>query len=155
MSDDLPDNLKRPNKSSWNNTTSKILIGTLAAVIIAALSFWAGTGYHSGAKAAINVSAKSFGSGYGGGRGGYGGGFGLVTAISPTSISTQNARSGSATTYAITSSTVITASGATVTYSDIQVGDTVIVRASSSSTTTAADINVIAAGNNSVTGTTD
>jgi len=155
MNEDLPNNLKRSANNPTNNMVGKIFIGIVGVLIIAGLSFWGGTKYHSGAKVATNVSARSFAGGAGGagGPGGYGGGFGSVTAISSTSISTQNARSGTTTTYAITSSTVITDNGATVTYSDVQVGDTVIVKPSSSSSTTAADIIVIPAGTNPATGT--
>lgn len=145
MDNDLPNNLKRPSNKSSQNITAKIFLGIIALIIIAGLSFWGGMHYQKSHNA-IATTAATAGSGFRGGAGGGGfagrGGFGEVTAISSTSISVQNPRSGTTTVYAITSSTVITDNGATVTYSDIQDGDTVIVIASSSSSTTASKINV-------------
>jgi hypothetical protein len=142
---DLPEDLRPSSKKTNMDNYSKIFLVVLAFLIVAGLSFWGGTSYQkSHTHVAVSNVSSNYGGGAGGfsGRGGYGGGFGTVTAISSTSISVQNARSGTTTTYAITPSTVITDNGATVTYSDIANGDTVIVMASSTSSTTATTINV-------------
>ncbi len=70
------------------------------------------------------------------------GGLGSVTAVSSSSITVQNQRTGTSTTYTIDSSTKITNNGATAAISDIKTGATVLVRTSSSSTTTATTIEV-------------
>jgi hypothetical protein len=84
-----------------------------------------------------------------GNSGGYGGRFssngerpviGQVENISSTSITVQNAQTNVASTFSITSSTLISDDGQAVSASDIQTGDTVLVTASSSSSSTASRI---------------
>jgi hypothetical protein len=115
------------------------------AVVLLAVGFWSGLIYqkhHTKTVASNSVSASSNGLA---GRGGFGGGrrlggFGQVTAVSPTSITITNQRTGASTTYAITSGTAITDNGQAVTTTDIQTGDTVIITNASSSSTTATRI---------------
>jgi hypothetical protein len=119
-------------------------IATIVVVIIlCALSFGLGViSQKHGTKTVVATSSVTGGHFTGGG--GFGGhrsgGFGQVTAVSPTSITITNERSGASSTYAITASTTITDSGQTVTTSSIQTGDTVIIMTSSSSTSTATSI---------------
>ncbi len=141
---DFPEDL-RPSKKTRDNIYSKIFLVFLAFLLVAGFSFWGGTAYQ---KSHSRVGVANVSSIYGGEAGGnfsgharYGG-FGTVTAISSTTISVQDFRSGTVTSYAITPSTVITDNGTTVSYSDIANGDRVIVMASSSSPTVASTINV-------------
>ncbi len=114
-------------------------------IVLCGLSFWGGTAYQKGhAPKAIATTSSSGGSGAGGfgggGRGRFSGGLGQVTAVSTSSITITNQRTNASTTYSITSSTTITDSGQTVTASDIQTGDTVLVSTSGSASTTATRI---------------
>ena len=52
---------------------------------------------------------------------------GQVTAVSATSITVQSSKSGESKTFSITSSTTVADNGQTIAYSDIQVGETVVV----------------------------
>ncbi len=62
---------------------------------------------------------------------------GPITAVSATSITVSDTRQGGSTTYAITSSTSVTNGGVTASVSDLKVGDTVRIRASTSNTSDA------------------
>lgn len=68
------------------------------------------------------------------------GGLGSVTAIDNSSITIQNARSGSDQTFRITNTTTVTANGTDADLSVIKIGDTVLVRTSSADASTAASI---------------
>jgi hypothetical protein len=70
-----------------------------------------------------------------------GGTLGEVTKVSSDSITVTDQRSGTETTYKITSDTVITEDSKTASASDIASGDTVMIRSSDSSTATAIDVN--------------
>ena len=70
-----------------------------------------------------------------------GGTLGEVTKVSSDSITVTDQRSGTETTYKITSDTAITKDSKTASTSDIATGDTVMVRSSDSSTATAIDVN--------------
>ncbi|HEX4774031.1 MAG TPA: hypothetical protein VH234_00755 [Candidatus Saccharimonadales bacterium] len=112
------------------------------AVILCGLSFVAGMAYQKG-HTKTTSSANTTGLTGGQGRGGFGrraGGLGQVTAVSSTSITISNQRTGASTTYSITPSTTITDNGQTVTTSDIQNGSTVLIMTSGSSNTTATSI---------------
>ena len=124
------------------NTVGLVVI----VILLCALSFLGGAVYgkHHAPKMTVTTSATSNG-GFGGGFGGRGGsarsgGFGQVSAVSASSITLQNPRSGTNTTYTITSATTITDNSQAVTTSDIQTGDTVIVRVASAGSTTATSI---------------
>ena len=122
--------------------------GTLAAVLVLVLcgiSFYAGVAYqkgHPSTTANSTLAAKSnFGTG--GGAGGFRmrrGAFGSVTAVNGSNISVQDQRSGNSRTYTIDSSTSITKDGTTASASDIQVGDTVLIRPSGASASVAGSI---------------
>ena len=136
-------------------------------VIFAGAGFYGGVSYEKSNDTKSPSASNAAYSSYSGSGGGYGGRFsggqrptvGSVTAISPSSISIQDSRTGSTVTLSITSSTTITDSGQTVTTSDIQAGDTVVVVASSSNSTQASRILVnpsYGGGNNSApSGTVD
>ena len=127
---------------------AKPLIALAVVVAVAGMGFFGGVQYQKGRKntATSNGQFQSFGDGSGnfGGQGGMRGGqmgeFGSVTAVSSTSISVKINRSGETKTYTINSSTTITKDSATASASDIAVGDTVIVQASDSDSTTATRI---------------
>jgi hypothetical protein len=120
---------------------------TMAGIVIVVfiIGFLGGMAYQKGhTKHAAAVVSSSGSSGSGGpGSGGFrrrSGGIGQVTAVSPTSITISNTRTGASSTYAITGSTTITDNGQAVTTSDIQAGSTVLVMTSASDTSTATSI---------------
>ena len=119
--------------------------GLIAVVVfLCVLSFFGGRQYQKHHGGSSNAAASS-GRGNFPGGGGFGGarrsgGIGSVTAISSSSITVNDQRSGSSKTYSITSSTQITDNGSTVDYTDIKTGDTVLVSADSSTSTTATRI---------------
>ncbi|HUD10624.1 MAG TPA: hypothetical protein VMR28_03045 [Candidatus Saccharimonadales bacterium] len=133
-----------PPVSQKTTVASKYFLVAAGAVILVGLAFWAGTAYEKGHQSKTVATANS--SGLTGGR--FGGGrssgerpiFGQVTAISSSSISVQDSRTGSTSTLGITSSTTITDGGQSVSYTDIQTGDTVAVISNSSSTADATRI---------------
>jgi len=124
----------------------KISPAIIVAIFVVAvgISFYAGVSYqkHQTKTVVANAGANGFGPGQGSFRGGRAGNrvVGAVTAVSATSISVQNPRTGTTTTLAITSATTITNNGASAAASDIQVGSTVFVTKSSSDATQAATI---------------
>jgi hypothetical protein len=132
---------QQPNRSSLPLNPIGLII---VALVVAGLSFYGGVAYQKGKHPS---SAASAGAGLNGGRfGGRTGGqrpdIGQVTAVSPTSITVQNSRTGTSSTLSITSSTQITDNGQTVTVSDIQTGSTVLAVASTSDSSQAARIMV-------------
>lgn len=121
-----------------NRFPAKTVSILLVIVVLCALSFYAGVNYQNG-----KASKTATGRGQFGQFGGFGGGFrrgsrtiGSVTAISSTSVTVKD-QSGASKTFALNSSTQITKNGSSAGASDIQVGDTVIVRASTNSATAA------------------
>lgn len=70
-----------------------------------------------------------------------GGTLGEVTKVSSDSITVSDKRSGTETTYKITSSTTIANGNSTASASDIATGDTVMISSSDNSTATAIQIN--------------
>jgi hypothetical protein len=134
-------------KNVSSSSTSKPFIALVALLIVAGGSFYGGTAYeksHDKTSTTGSSALTGFSSGASGGRtGGFRmGGFGTVTAVSSSSIAIQNPRSGTSNTYTIDGSTVIEDSGSTGSLSDIATGDTVMIRTSSSTSTTAAQIDV-------------
>jgi hypothetical protein len=105
------------------------------------LSFYGGVAYQKSHPAKTTAAAGLNG---GIGRGRFGGGqrptIGQVTAVSAGSITVQNSSSGASTTLGITGTTQITNNGQTATAGSIQVGDNVIVAASTTDKTQAARI---------------
>ena len=142
------------------HTATKYIAAALAVVVVGGGGFFAGTQY-ANAHQTNQANAAGVGGGFGdqNGQSGFGssgrmgrmGSFGTVTAASSTSITIsvtqgppdqQDSSSSSSTskTYAITSSTKITNNGSTVTAGSIATGDTVMIRADSSNSETAASI---------------
>jgi len=129
-----------PQKRGGLPRGSQLFVGIL---VVAILSFLAGMQYEKGktpTTVAANTSSSGQASNGSGGQGGFGGGFqrgdrafGTVSSVSSTSITIQT-RSGSTSTYTITSSTTVTDSGQSSSVSDIQTGDTVILSLDSSNT---------------------
>ena len=125
---------------------SKAAGAGLIALILCGLSFYAGMAYqrnHAAATGATGQSAQSAAAagGFGSFRGRRGA-IGNVTAASATSITVQNQRTGSSQTFTINSATQVTNNGSSASASDIQVGDTVLVRAAAASSTTAVSISI-------------
>ena len=130
-------------KSTQASSKSPLPVNPIGLVVVAlviiGLSFYAGVAYQKGkhpGTAAAGRTAGGFARRFGGQRPD----IGQVTAISPTSITVQNSRTGASSTLSITSSTQITDNGQTVTVSDIQSSDTVAVIASTSDSSQAARI---------------
>jgi uncharacterized protein (UPF0333 family) len=121
------------------------LLAIVVLIIVAVTAFFGGVAYEKGntkKTPAASHNALSSINGYGS-KGSYSGQrpiLGSVTAVSSSSISVQDERTGTTSTLAITSSTVITNNGATVAASSISVGDTVAVRASMTNTNQASTI---------------
>ncbi len=142
------DDATTPRYRSGNKThdgSGNKLFGTLALLIVVAIaSFFGGVAYQKGhqnttSSSSIAGSTGQFQPGrFGGGR--RLGGFGTVTAIHSSSITIKRPRSGTTSSYAITSTTSVLVNGSTGSTSNIQIGDTVIVRTSSPSSTTATQI---------------
>jgi hypothetical protein len=122
----------------------KSLLAGVAVIILMGLSFYGGVAYQKSHHPAVSIAASgtSTSGGFAGGRrfGGQRPTAGAVTAVSATSITVQDSRTGSSVTLSITSSTQITDNSQTVTASDIQTGDTVLVVASTTDKTQAARI---------------
>ena len=116
------------------------------AIVLCAASFAAGVAYqkdHSKTTSVTSATGSTNGGFTGGRGGGFGrraGGLGQVTAVSPTSITISNQRTGANTSYTINSSTAISDNGQTVITSDIQIGDTVVITTNGSGSTTATRI---------------
>lgn len=126
---------------------AKSIAMVIAAIAIAGVGFFSGMQYQKKQAPAASAGAdeqfrQMQGGGFGGGAGGpqMNGSMGTVSAISTSSITVSDQRSGSAKTYSITSSTTITGNGSSATASDIHTGDTVLVRAGGSSDSEAAEI---------------
>lgn len=125
-----------------------------AVIVVSGLSFLGGMQYQqskntgtSGQQTAIaNAKSGLFGSNNAdmpdGPRTMFRGAMGQVTTISATSISVKNDRTSENETFGITSDTVITNNGATASAGDIKIGDTVMVRASSSNSKQATRISI-------------
>lgn len=139
----LSEYTNKPKPSSSKNVgfprSGMIIVG---AVVLVGVGFLSGMQYQKGKTPTTSVSqtANSQSSSNGsGGPGGYGGGsrgdraFGTVSAVSSSSITIQG-RTGTSTTYNITSSTTVTNDGQSSSVSDIQTGDTVIMTLDSSNT---------------------
>jgi hypothetical protein len=143
----------RPHREDRKHITfsARTVVFIVILIVFCGLSFIGGISFqkHHGTSttAATNLTsgAPSGTSSGGFGGGGFGGthrsgGFGTVTAISSSSITIQNSRTGDSTTYSISSSTTITDNGQTVTTSAIQMGDTVVITVASTGSTTATAI---------------
>jgi hypothetical protein len=134
--------------SHKQKSLSKPILMVVVAIVFAAAFFVGGMKYQKGKDKTSSSSTAFSRTGFGGGQAGSFGGrqmdgsIGTVTAISSSSISVQDQRTSSTKTYNINSSTQITDSGSTVSYSSISTGDTVLVRTSSSTSTTAETIMV-------------
>lgn len=116
------------------------LLGTIAMVAVALVAgFVIGIVYQKGHQKSTTSSTNGF-SRSGGFNRANRGVIGTVSAISSSSISVNDERSGSTVTLAITSSTQITDNGQTTSASDIQTGDTVFVTKDSSNASQAARI---------------
>jgi hypothetical protein len=136
---------KQPAKAGHEVSLSVHTIGAIVIVVLLCIvSFFGGSiyGKHHAPKTAATsaFSSSAKGGGFAGGGFRNGGGFGQVTAVSSSSITLQNPRSGTSTTYSITSSTTITDNGQAVSASSIQTGDTVIIQVASSGSTIAKTI---------------
>jgi hypothetical protein len=133
-------------KNKTKHTIHIPLVWLVIVVVVGAGCFFIGDHYGKDhVPKSTKASSASANSGFGGGFGGAERSlraFGTVSAISSSSITVQNQRTSSSDTYNITSSTQITDNGQTVTYTDIQTGDTVVITKASSSSSDASAIDV-------------
>lgn len=131
-------------QGSASNSFLRNKIAVIAAIVVlCGLSFAGGAAYQKHqAKPAAQLQGDSSNRGFPGGGQGMrrGGSIGQVTAVSDTSITVNDQRTSSSKTFTINSSTSITDNGQTVAASDIKTGDTVLVMASSSDSSTATRI---------------
>jgi len=129
------------NEDKKRSSSLPIFLG-IGVIILLIASFMGGVYYEKSTSKTVQTGAVgTFGTGGPGGTGKVrNGAFGTVTAVSDTSITVNEPRLNTTATYAITSSTTITNSGAAATASDIKVGDQVLIQASSSDTKTATHI---------------
>ena len=120
----------------------RLSLGIGLVVLLCVVSFVLGVSYQKhNTKSLASTNGSASGSAFAGGSRRLGG-FGQVSAISSTSISVTNTRSGAVTTYAITPATVITDSGQPSDITSIVAGGNVLVGTSSSDATTATTISV-------------
>lgn len=134
-------------KSAIKPTYAKYGVIAVVALVLCGVSFGAGINYQKGkqttnstASANTNGQFPSQGGGQGGFRGGQRPNIGEVTAVASDSITVQDSRSSSSQTFKITSSTTVQEDGSAASVSDIKTGDTVLVVADSSDSSTAAQI---------------
>jgi hypothetical protein len=119
------------------------LTAIAAALVLCGLSFWGGTAYQKHHdKTTLSANSAASGNSFGGRAGGTRGmgALGQVTAVSGTSITITNQRTGTGSTYAISSTTAISDNGQTAAASDIQTGDTVLITTASGNTAAATRI---------------
>ena len=132
-----------------------LLANALAALIIAALGFVGGVAFQKHKSEGAESGTTDMGILNSGGMnsqagpstrafGGFSrrGAFGTVASVSATSISINDARAGTTNAYTITSATTVTNNGAAAKVADVKVGDTVLVRPSTTNTTEAMQISV-------------
>jgi hypothetical protein len=134
-------------KSAQHKGSSNMLIWIILIIVVGAGSFYGGVSYEKGHDTTTTASKTGSSNPRGGfgDSGRFGGGdhvFGEVTAISASSITIEDSRSGTSTTLAITSSTKITDNGQTASVSSIQTGTEVVVSENTSDTSQAASIMV-------------
>jgi hypothetical protein len=124
--------------------TKLVAGGGIIVLLVAAGGFASGVSYQKGHNASANVTAAGRQFGQAGGAFGGGarrsGGRGQVTAVSASSITISDQRTGGTKTYNITSTTKITNNGAIATASDIVTGDGVFIITSSASSSDATQI---------------
>jgi hypothetical protein len=133
-------------KQSHKHTVNIPIVWIVAIIVIGVLSFFGGVHYEKHHLPKTTTTAAASGA-LGRGFGVNGGAnslraFGTVSSVSSSSVTVENPRTSSSTTYSITSSTKITDDGQTVTSSDIQTGDTVIITKASASSSNATAIEV-------------
>ena len=128
-------------------TINKAVFIIVFAILLTSSSFYAGIQYqkdHGSVNGKTNnTPASSNGVGGFGSRGRFSSAnrvIGQVTAISASSITVQDTRSGTSSTLAIVSSTQITDNGSSVTASDIQSGETVFITKDSTNPSNASSI---------------
>lgn len=135
----------RQSKNTNKRTVNLPVIWLVIIVIVGVACFLIGESYgkdHAVKSAGATASRRgNLAGGFGGANRGLRA-FGSVTAISSSSITISNQRTGADSTYNITSSTQITDNGQSVTYSDIQIGDVVVITKASTTSSNASAIDV-------------
>lgn len=119
-------------KSSTFTVDNKQVVIVLVVIALMVASFFLGEAVkgHNKNRSTNGYSFNGFG-----GQGGYSNAnraFGAVSAISPTSISVDDSRTGTVKTFNITSTTSITNNGASVDVSTITTGTNVVISGDSS-----------------------
>lgn len=132
------DNSHSTRSQTQQANTNRMIIYVVVLIVVALVSFYAGSAYSNHKNKMISGSyASQQGGGFGGGysRGGNRA-FGTVSSVNSSSITVNDIRSGSSKTFNITSSTTILENGASVSVSNITTGSNVIVSADSSNNAT-------------------
>ena len=143
--------MDKANKVATRPTDERAKRPTIYGIGVAVLGialiggFVSGMQYEKGRPGSVTASQARFTGHLNGGSSGFGGrringSRGSVTAVNNSSITVNDVRTAATKTYTISSGTTITDAGATVSVSDIKVGDGVIVTASNAASTTATRI---------------
>jgi len=136
-------------RTAKSNSTAIKAIGITGIVLVSlAFGFFGGMAYQKNQKTTLTQSGYGMistgggplGAGSGGGMMRRGGTVGTVSAVSSSTISVQNIRTGVTSTLSIDATTVITNNGVAATANDIKVGDTVIITTSTTDTKKASRI---------------
>jgi len=129
------------NETKKKSKNLPIFLGVAVFLLLIA-SFFGGVYYEKGNGKTVQTGpVGAFGAQ--GGTGGQrlrNGTFGTVTAVSDSSITVNETRNNTTATYAVTANTTVTTNGSAGSVSDIKVGDSVLIVASSSDTKTATRI---------------
>jgi hypothetical protein len=149
MIDEPAPHTSHKHKPGTTLQSSKLIGLVFGALLLGGGSFAAGLQYQKSKQPGASTSTvgQTAQSSTNGNAGGYGASgmrsgrqrpnLGQVTAINASSITVKNSQTSASTTFSITSSTTITDNGQTASTSDIQVGDTVGVVASTANATQA------------------
>ncbi len=130
---------KKPTKEQRVTISVTAVVSVIIIVSLLVVSFLLGDSYGR-AHAKLATPSRAGLAGSNRRRQFRGGDFGTVTAVSNTSISVQNNRSGTINIYHIAPSTQVIENGQSVNKSSIKNGDMVIIRVTKSGSTTASII---------------
>lgn len=136
----MQESTRKISSTHTNTPMTKLVVGIIVVVIVGIGGFAAGRSYQKSHSTMMTASRFGQAGAFGSRGARRSGGRGQVTTVSDSSITIDNARTGSSSTYSISGSTTITDNGTTVTASDIKTGDEVFVTTSGPTSTVATQI---------------